>query len=59
LPPKQVAERKAEMRDFLMWNIGWWSMFAILSFDNIYAKIAAAIACVVLFIFFRREFRKL
>jgi hypothetical protein len=54
LLPRQAAERKVEMRDFLMWNIGWWSMFAIWSFDNIYAKIAAAIASVVLFIFFHR-----
>lgn len=37
------------MRDWVLWNTGWWGMYGVWAFHDVAAKIAVAVVSLVVF----------
>lgn len=47
--PLLVRRKVLKMRDWVLWNTGWWGMYGVWAFHDVAAKIAVAVVSFVVF----------
>ena len=45
------------MRDWVLWNTGWWGMYGVWALHEVPAKIAVAVAAIIIYIVIRKKWK--